>query len=72
MAKYPVMFTDTDTRSRVKCDMLPYFDFDLDRMAADYRGVNPGGPLFRLSARTGEGLDELAGHLAGRIRAALA
>ena len=32
----------------------------------------PGGPLFRLSARTGEGLDELAGHLAGRIRAALA
>ena len=72
VAKYPLMFTDTDCLALTKCDMLPYFDFDLDRVAADYRGVNPGGPLFRLSARTGEGLDELAGHLAGRIRAALA
>ena len=72
VAKYPLMFTDTDCLALTKCDMLPYFDFDLDRVAADYRGVNPGGPLFRLSARTGEGLDELAGHLAGRVRAALA
>ena len=72
VAKYPLMFTDTDCLALTKCDMLPYFAFDLDRVAADYRGVNPQGPLFQLSARTGEGLDQLAGHLAGRIRAALA
>ena len=72
VAKYPLMFTDTDCLALTKCDMLPYFAFDLDRGAADYRGVNPQGPLFQLSARTGEGLDQLAGHLAGRIRAALA
>ena len=52
--------------------MLPYFDFDLNRVEADYRGVNPQGPLFRLSTRSGEGLDALAEHLAGRVRAALA
>ena len=72
VAKYPLMFTDTDCLALTKCDTLPYFDFDLARVAADYRGVNPQAPLFRTSVRTGEGLDELAAHLAGRIRAALA
>ena len=72
VAKYPLMFTDTDCLALTKCDMLPYFDFDLNRVAADYRGVNPQGPLFRLSTRSGEELDALAEHLAGRVRAALA
>lgn len=72
VAKYPLMFTDTDCLALTKCDMLPYFEFDLNRVAADYRGVNPQGPLFRLSTRSGEGLDALAEHLAGRVRAALA
>lgn len=72
VTKYPLMFTDTDCLALTKCDMLPYFDFDLNRVAADYRGVNPQGPLFRLSTRSGEGLDALAEHLAGRVRAALA
>ena len=72
VAKYPLMFTDTDCLALTKCDTLPYFDFDLARVAADYRGVNPGAPLFETAARTGAGLDELSAHLAGRIRAALA
>ena len=72
VAKYPLMFTDTDCLALTKCDTLPYFDFDLARVAADYRGVNPQAPLFQTSVRTGEGLDALAAHLAGRIRAALA
>ena len=72
VTKYPLMFTDTDCLALTKCDMLPYFDFDLNRVAADYRGVNPQGPLFRLSTRSGEGLDALAEHLVGRVRAALA
>lgn len=72
VAKYPLMFTDTDCLALTKCDMLPYFDFDVTRVTADYRGVNPKGPLFQLSVRTGEGLDHLAAHIAGRIRAALA
>ena len=72
VAKYPLMFTDTSCLVLNKCDMLPYFDFDLDRVQADYRGVNPEGPMFRVSSRTGEGLDALAGYLAGQVRAALA
>ena len=72
VAKYPLMFTDTDCLVLNKCDMLPYFDFDLARVTADYRGVNPEAPQFEVSSRTGTGLDALAGHLAARIRAALA
>ena len=71
VAKYPLMFTDTSCLVLNKCDMLPYFDFDVNRAAADYRGVNPDGPLFQVSSRTGDGLDALAEHIAGRITAAL-
>ena len=72
VAKYPLMFTETSCLALNKCDMLPYFDFDVERVRADYRGVNPGGPLFGVSAKTGEGMEELAEWIAGEIRAALA
>ena len=62
--KYPLMFTDTDCLVLNKYDMLPYFEFDEERVCANYDSVNPGAPLFRVSSRTGEGLDELAGYLA--------
>ena len=71
VAKYPLMFTDTDCLVLTKCDMLPYFDFDRNRVESDYRAVNPEGPLFSVSSRTGEGLEELARHLENRIHAAL-
>lgn len=66
------MFTDTSCLVLNKCDMLPFFDFDVDRAAADYKGVNPDGPLFEVSSRTGDGLDELASHIAEKVLAALA
>ena len=72
VAKYPLMFTDTSCLVLNKCDMLPYFDFDVNRAAADYKGVNPEGPLFQVSSRTGDGLEELAAHVAAKVREALA
>ena len=72
VAKYPLMFTDTSCLVLNKCDTLPYFDFDVDRAAADYKGVNPEGPLFRVSSRAGDGLEELTAHIAARVRDALA
>ena len=68
--KYPLMFTDTDCLVLNKYDMLPYFDFDEERVVSNYETVNPGAPLFRVSSRTGEGLRELAGLIAGNIRSA--
>ena len=66
--KYPLMFTDTDCLVLNKYDMMPYFDFDDPKVCANYETVNPSAPLFRVSSRTGEGLDGLAEFIAGRIR----
>ena len=66
--KYPLMFTDTDCLALNKYDMLPYFDFDEERVLANYGTVNPGAPLFRISSRTGDGMVELAGFIAAQIR----
>lgn len=65
--KYPLMFTDTDCLALNKYDMLPYFDFDEERVLANYGTVNPGAPLFRISSRTGDGIEELAGFIAEQI-----
>ncbi|WP_072525138.1 hydrogenase nickel incorporation protein HypB [Clostridium sp. Marseille-P3244] len=69
--KYPLMFTDTDCLVLNKYDMLPYFDFDEQRVCANYESVNPGAPLFRVSSRSGEGLDSLEEFIAGQIRKAV-
>ena len=65
--KYPLMFTDTDCLVLNKYDMLPYFDFDEARVCANYEAVNPSAPLFRVSSRTGDGIDALADFLFGHI-----
>ena len=51
--KYPLMFTDTDCLALNKYDMLPYFDFNEERVLANYGTVNPGAPLFRGGGFTG-------------------
>ena len=68
--KYPLMFTDTDCLVLNKYDMLPNFDFNEERVLANYGTVNPGAPLFRISSRTGDGIEELAGFIAEQIRKA--
>ena len=68
--KYPLMFTDTDCLVLNKYDMLPYFDFDEKRVCANYETVNPGAPLYRISNRTGDGIQELSDFIAEHIRKA--
>ena len=68
--KYPLMFTDTDCLVLNKYDMLPYFDFDEQRVCANYETLNEGAPLFRLSSRTGEGVEALAAFVAEKAGSA--
>ncbi|MGN0986301.1 MAG: hydrogenase nickel incorporation protein HypB [Otoolea sp.] len=70
--KYPLMFTETGCLVLNKCDCLPHFDFDEARVAANYETVNPGAPLFKVSSRTGEGIDALAAFLSEKIRKVIA
>ena len=66
--KYPLMFTDTDCLVLNKYDMIPYFDFDEARVSANYETVNPDAPLFKVSSRTKDGIQELSAFISEHIR----
>ena len=65
--KYPVMFHVARALVVTKIDLLPHVDFDVDRAVRDARRLNLDLEVFRLSARTGEGLDAFAAWLERRI-----
>jgi len=56
--KYPKMFRFSNANLITKTDLLPYVDFDIDDVAAKLQLLNPDAPVFRLSLKTSEGLDE--------------
>jgi hydrogenase nickel incorporation protein HypB len=55
--KYPHMFSAADLIVINKTDLLPYVDFDVDRLTTDARALRPGVEVLTLSARTGENVD---------------
>jgi hydrogenase nickel incorporation protein HypB len=55
--KYPHMFSAADLIVVNKTDLLPYVDFDVDRLTTDARALRPGVEVLTLSARTGENVD---------------
>lgn len=56
--KYPVMFHLTDAVVLNKIDLLPYSGVSFEELRDNVRDVNPEAPLFPVSCRTGEGIDE--------------
>ena len=57
--KYPLMYRVSDVVIINKMDALAYFDFDLDRAKQSILQLNPNAIFFPISAKSGEGLDEL-------------
>jgi len=55
--KYPLIFTVCDALIINKIDVLPYFDFDMDKVAEYAHMRNPKLKIFPLCAKTGEGVD---------------
>lgn len=58
--KYPLVFQVCDAMIINKIDVLPYFDFDMKKVEEFAHRRNPNLKLFPVSAKTGEGMDELA------------
>ena len=71
VVKYPLMFATTDGLVLNKFDMQPYFDFDDGKVEADAKGVNPNVNVFRVSSRTGDGLEELAEWISNKVNVIL-
>lgn len=66
--KYPLMFTESNALILNKMDLLPYTDFSVEELKKTVSAMNPSIRIFPVSAKTGEGIDGLAGWLADRIR----
>jgi hydrogenase nickel incorporation protein HypB len=54
--KYPLMFTTVDAVVIGKMDYHPLSDFNLTTFCKTVTGMNPKVELFKLSAKTGEGM----------------
>jgi hydrogenase nickel incorporation protein HypB len=67
--KYPVMFRKADLVLLTKVDLLPHLELDVAAVEAGLARVMPKAELLRLSARTGEGVEEWVGWLETRRRA---
>ena len=65
--KYPLMFQTTDALILNKYDMIEYFDFDEERVVKNAKDINPGIEIFRVSNKTGTGLDEFTAWLGNKI-----
>ena len=66
--KYPLMYEQCDILVINKIDTLPVFDFDTEKVETFARMRNPGIRIFYISAKTGEGVKELADDLIRRVR----
>lgn len=68
--KYPLMFRESQLMLLNKVDLLPYTDFSVDAAIADARALNPRLEVLRISARTGEGLEDWYRWLEAQARGA--
>lgn len=55
--KYAGMFAAASLMVVTKCDLLPHLDFDIDRLIANARRINPAIRVLRLSVKNGDGMD---------------
>ena len=67
--KYPLMFSICDVVVINKIDVMPYFDFDLEKCTEYIHMRNPKAKVIPICAKTGEGVDAFAQWLLEEVRA---
>jgi hydrogenase nickel incorporation protein HypB len=65
--KYPLMFTESQALLINKVDLAPYTDFDMEQFYKTVKAMNPSIEMFPVSAKTGEGFEQLATWIGERI-----
>ena len=66
--KYPLMFQVAHALIINKIDVLQYFDFDIEKVKEYALMRNPNLKIFIISAKTGEGMDEVASWLEEEVK----
>lgn len=67
--KYPKMFAHVDVLIISKIDALGIFHFDFDAVYERVKALNPTIKMFKISAVTGEGMDEWCNYLTEQVKA---
>ncbi|WP_455053042.1 hydrogenase nickel incorporation protein HypB [Mogibacterium sp.] len=65
--KYPLMYEVCKALVINKVDVLPYFDFDMEKLMEYATRRNPSIKIFPVSAKTGEGFEELEAWLKSEV-----
>jgi len=71
--KYPTIFNSADVAVITKMDLAAAVEFNFQAAFSNIQAVRPGMPVFPLSAKSGEGMDDFLALLksrAGELRAA--
>lgn len=66
--KYPLIFQICDVLLINKIDVLPYFDFDMEKVVEFAHRRNPKLKIIPVSAKTGEGIDKWCEWLEGQVK----
>lgn len=64
LVKYPAIFHRSDALVVTKTDLLPWCQFDIERVRSDMKRLAPDASVFAVSALRGEGIEELAAWMA--------
>src|SRR5271165_1272192 len=62
--KYPTIFNSADVAVVSKADLAEAVEFNWDMASKNIHAVRPGMPIFKLSAKSGEGMDQFLACLA--------
>jgi len=65
--KYPTIFNSADVAVVTKVDLAAAVEFSWETAYGNIQAVRPGMPVFRVSAKTGEGMEEYLRFLAARV-----
>lgn len=66
--KYPLMYETCGLLVITKTDVMPYFDFDAKKVVEYAKKRNPEIEILFVSAKTGEGIDNLADLLIEKVK----
>ena len=67
--KYPLMYQTCDLLIVNKMDVYDYFDFDKEKVIQNAKLRNPDIDIIFISAKTEEGMDELADWIVKKVQA---
>jgi len=65
--KYPTIFNSADVAVVTKMDLAPAVEFDWHAAYGNIQAVRPGMQVLKLSAKSGDGMDEYLGFLTERL-----